>query len=178
MPKSRRRPCAKDKKAKTKSPPRPGAEESRSSWSTIPRATYGRTRPAPPPGTQWPMFAGSPWLTWAAFSALRAATPEERTGLGMPPTGLTPGGLTPDMQLALVEITPWYIAPGWAGEWQADQRAEWTSLAAEATLSGTSVAMLVNEMCDLEERGLLTWDQEPQAALLAANLDDALRYLS
>jgi hypothetical protein len=28
MPKSRRRPCAKGKKAKTKSPPRPGAEES------------------------------------------------------------------------------------------------------------------------------------------------------
>ena len=57
--------------------------------------------------------------------------------------GLTPEGLTLDMQLALVEGTPWYIAPGWAGPWQADQRAEWTSLAAEATLSPTSVAGLV-----------------------------------
>ena len=121
------------------------------------------------------MFAGSPWLTWAAVSELRAATSEERAGLGLP---LTPGGLTPDMLLALVEITPWFIAPGWVDAWQADPRAEWTSLAAEAPLVGTSVAMLVKEMFDSEERGIITWEQEPQAALLAANLDDALRYLS
>lgn len=178
MPKSRKRRSTKDKKARMKSRPRPDTEESRSAWSTVPRATYGRTRPAPPPGAQWPTFNASPWLTWTAFSALRAATPQDRARLGVPPAGLTPGGLTPDMQLALVEITPWYIAPGWAGPWQADQRAEWTSLAAEATMSGTSVAGLVEELSDLEERGLITWNQEPQAAVLAASLDDALRHLS
>ena len=174
MPKSRKRPSAKAKKAHRQ---RPGTEEGRSSWTTVPRATYGQTRPAPPPGRQWPTFNESPWLTWAAFSALREVTPEERAELGLPPSGLTPEGLTPDMQLALVEITPWRIAPGWVGEPLADRRAEWTSLAAEATMSGNSVDGLVEELADLEERGLIKWDQEPQTALLAANLDDAFNYM-
>jgi len=82
MPRSRKRRSAKDKKARMKSRPRPDTAAGRSSWSTVPRATYGRTRPAPPPGTQWPAFVESPWLTWAAFSALRAASPEDRAGLG------------------------------------------------------------------------------------------------
>jgi len=177
MPKSRKRPSGKAKKAKAETRTRPGTDGSRSSWGTVPRATYGRTRPAPPPGRQWPTFDESPWLTWTAFSAQRAATPEERAGLGLPPAGLTPEGLTPDMQLALVEITPWCIAPGWVDTPLTDQRAEWTSLAAEATLSGTSVAGLVKELADLEERGLVRWDQGPQAAVLAASLDHALRRL-
>ncbi|TVZ06304.1 hypothetical protein EAS64_02410 [Trebonia kvetii] len=77
------------------------------------------------------------------------------------------------MQLALVEITPWRIAPGWVDAWQSDQRTEWTSLAAEATLSGTTVAGLAGELSGLEDRGLLRWDQGRQAAVLAAGLDDA-----
>jgi hypothetical protein len=88
-----------------------------------------------------------------------------------------PGGVTPEMQLAFVEVTPWRIAPGWVIEPLSDPQAEWTSLAAEATLSGSSVAGLVEELADLEERGLIKWDQEPQAALLAADLDGARRYL-
>lgn len=42
-------------------------------------------------------------------------------------------------------------------------------------MSGNSVAGLVEELADLEESGLIKWDQEPQTALLAANLDDALK---
>lgn len=173
MPKSRKRSAA---KAKAVSRQRPGTREGRSPWMTVPRTTYGQVRPAPPPGRQWPTFNESPWLTWAAFSALRKATPEERAELGMPPAGVTPEGLTPDMQLALVEIAPWRIAPGWADAPLSDRRAEWTSLAAEATLSGNIVADLVEHLADLEERGLIKWDQEPRTALLAANLDEALKH--
>jgi hypothetical protein len=174
MPKSRKRPAAKAKAARRQ---RPGTGTGRSRWPTVPRATYGQLRPAPPPGKQWPTFSEPPWLTWAAFSALRDATREERIELGLSPEGLTPEGLTPDMQVALVEIAPWRIAPGWVDSPLTDQRAEWTSLAAEATGSGKSVAGLVEELADLEERGLVRWDQENQTAVLAANLDKTLKYL-
>jgi hypothetical protein len=174
MPKSRKRPAAKAKAARRRLP---GPGTGGSPWPAVPRAAYGRERPAPPPGAEWPEFNDSPWFTWAVISALRDATPEERAELGLPPTGDAPGGLTPDIQLALIEIAPWRIAPGWAGEPLTDQRAEWTSLAAEATGAGKNVAGLAEELTDLEERGHLRWDQEHQAALLATDLGKTLGYL-
>lgn len=175
MPKSRKRPTA---KAKTTIRRRPTTGEDRSPWTTIPRATYGQERPAPPPGREWPAFDESPWFTWTVLSELPDATPEERAELGLSPDGLTPEGLTPDALLALIEISPWRIAPGWADTPLTDRRAEWTSLAAEATQTGNAVADLVAELVGLEERGLLKWDREPQTALLAANLAEALSYLN
>jgi uncharacterized protein YjiS (DUF1127 family) len=175
MPKSKKRPAAKAKAVRRQ---RPGTRTGRSQSSTIPRATYGQVRPTPPPGRQWPAFSAPPWLTWAAVvSALQESSAEELADLGLSQTGVTPEGLTPDMQVALIEITPWRIEPGWADAPMADQRAEWTSLAAEATGSGQSLAGLVEELADLEERGLVRWDQERQTAVLAADLDKAMKHL-
>ncbi len=69
-------------------------------------------------------------------------------------------------QLALAEVTPGRIAP------ESDTRAEWTSLAAEATGCGKSIPELAEEMADLEERGFLRWDQEHQTAELASRMGD------
>lgn len=131
----------------------------------------------PPPGRQWPPFGEAPWITWAVFRALCDASPEERVRRGLPADGCTPEGLPPEGQLALVEITPWRIAPGWAEDPLADERAEWTCLASEATSCGySSPGQAAEELADLEDQGLLQWDGDAQAALLAADLDRALLY--
>ena len=145
MPKSRKRPAAAAKASAARLRQPDGGSAGAPRWSTVPRATYGRSRPAPPPGKEWPRFSGPPWHTWMAMQAMQDCAPT---------------------QLALAEVTPWRIAP------ESDARAEWTSLAAEATGCGKSIPELAEEMADLEERGFLRWDQEHQTAELASRMGD------
>src|SRR5216683_3859044 len=105
MPKSRKRPAAAAKASAARLRQPDGGSAGAPRWSTVPRATYGRSRPAPPPGKEWPRFSGAPWHTWMAMQAMQDCTPT---------------------QLALAEVTPWRIAP------ESDARAEWTSLAARS----------------------------------------------
>jgi len=102
-------------------------------------------------------------VTWAAVKLL-------------PPEESIPAGLTSEQLLALVEITPWRIAPGWVESPLSDPRTEWTTLAGESHGAGQTIAEYVEAAAELEARGLLRWDQEHQTAELAADLPDALQY--
>lgn len=149
--------------------PRGGRPGDGHAWATggrrhnHPGCCAGPSRPAPPPGREWPTFELSPWVMWAAMSQLAR---EE----------LPPEGLTPEQLLTLVEITPWRIATGWVESPPSDPRTEWTTLACESDSAGQSVAEFVVEAAEWEARGLLRWDQENQTAELAAALDTALQY--
>ena len=102
-------------------------------------------------------------MTWAAMTLT-------------PPEESTPEGLTSEQLLTLVEITPWRIAPGWVKSPLPDPRSEWTTLACESHSAGQTIAEFVEEAADLEDRGLLRWDQEHQTAELAADLHATLHY--